>query len=149
MTILHNTQELPFETATGYLLARLGSLATRSWTEMLRDHGLTAHQHGVLLALREQGPLRQQQLTRMIAVDSRNIIPVLDGLVERQMLDRRIDATDRRRRLLQLTKHGRAIADSLARSAAAIEHGFLAALTPDDQATLNRILRILHASLTT
>jgi DNA-binding MarR family transcriptional regulator len=140
---------LPFEAATGYLLARLGSLAGRSWTAMLRRHGLTAHQHGVLLALRSQGPITQHRLAKLIAVDARNVVPVLDGLIERGLLDRHIDPADRRRRILRLTEHGHAIGDDLARSATTIENDFLAALTPEDQATLNRILQTLHTSLTT
>lgn len=139
---------LSFETATGYLLARLGSLAERSWTGMLRRHNLTPSQHAVLLALRDRGPLGQQALGRLIAVDPRNVVPIIDGLADQQLIDRHVDSTDRRRRVISLTRTGQAAADDLAKSAMAIESEFLDGLNPADQAELNRLLLALHASLT-
>jgi DNA-binding MarR family transcriptional regulator len=138
---------LSFETATGYLLARLGSLAERSWVGMLRRHNLTAHQHGVLLALREHGSLGQQALGGLIAVDPRNLVSILDGLAERGLIDRQVNQDDRRRRVVALTRNGRTAAEALAISAASIERDFLAGLAPADRAELNRLLRALHTAL--
>lgn len=137
----------PFETATGFLLARLGSLAERSWTEMLGQFNLTAHHHGVLLILRAHSPFGQQQLGRMIGVDPRNVVPILDGLVNQGLLDRQTDPADRRRRILSLTQKGKDIADRLAAAAAAIEDKFLAGLDQRDSVELNRILVHLLNSL--
>ncbi len=136
-----------FESGTGFLLARLGSLAGRRWVGLLRRHELTPHQHGVLLVLRERGPLGQQDLGRVIAVDPRNVVPILDGLVDQGLIRRSIDASDRRRRILELTEDGGKTADGLAVSAAALEREFVAGLAPEDQAELNRLLGALHASL--
>lgn len=140
--------QLSFETGTGYLLARLGSLAERSWIGMLRRHNLTPNQHAVLLALRERGPLGQQALSRLVAVDPRNVVPVLDRLADQQLIDRHVDPTDRRRRVIDLTGTGRSAADDLAKSAADIETDFLHGLTRPDRTELNRLLRALHTSLT-
>jgi len=147
MTSQHDDQ-LSFETGTGYLLARLGSLAERSWIGMLRRHNLTPSQHAVLLALRERGPLGQQALSRLIAVDPRNVVPILDGLAEQQLIDRHVDPADRRRRVISLTKTGRSAAGDLAKSATEIETDFLHGLNSADRAELNRLLQTLHASLT-
>lgn len=136
-----------FEAGTGFLLARLGSLSERSWTAMLREFGLTAHQHGVLLALRERGSVTQGQLIRMIAVDSRNVVTVLDALVDQGLLDRQIDPDDRRRRILTLTRKGQGLARRLAQAAERTEREFLAGLSDGDQTTLNRLLRTLHSAL--
>jgi len=143
----HDAQ-LSFETGTGYLLARLGSLAERSWIGMLRRHNLTPSQHAVLLALRERGELGQQALSHLIAVDPRNVVPILDGLVDQRLIDRHVDPADRRRRVISLTETGRSAADDLSKSATDIEGDFLNALDPADQAELNRLLRALHTALT-
>ncbi|MFC4081140.1 MarR family winged helix-turn-helix transcriptional regulator [Amycolatopsis samaneae] len=140
--------QLSFEARTGYLLARLGSLAERSWIGMLRRHNLTPSQHAVLLALRERGPLGQQDLGRLIAVDPRNVVPILDGLAGQHLIGRHVDPADRRRRVINLTETGRSAADDLAKSVTDIETGFLRGLNSADQAELNRLLRTLHASLT-
>jgi DNA-binding MarR family transcriptional regulator len=147
MTSQHDDQ-LSFETGTGYLLARLGSLAERSWIGMLRRHNLTPTQHAVLLALRERGPLGQQALSHLIAVDPRNVVPILDGLVDQHLIDRHVDPADRRRRVISLTETGQSAANDLAKSATDIETDFLHGLAPADRAELNRLLRTLHASLT-
>lgn len=139
---------LGFEDRAGYLLARLGSLSERSWVAMLRQRGLTAHQHGVLLALREHGPIAQQSLARVIAVDPRNVVPIIDGLAAKGLIERGMDPTDRRRRVVALTATGKDAAEDLAAAAAEIEDDFLAALTPADRRELGRILQILHTSLT-
>ncbi|MCA1655921.1 MAG: MarR family transcriptional regulator [Pseudonocardiaceae bacterium] len=140
-------EQLSFETGSGFLLARLGSLAGRSWAGMLRDHNLTPHQHGVLLALRERGPLGQRSLSAAIAVDPRNVVPILDGLVARRLVARSVDPVDRRRRVVELTDAGRRAANALAASAAEIEREFLSGLAADEQRDLNRLLRALHAAL--
>lgn len=138
---------MEFETGTGFLLARLGSLAGRSWAGMLREHGLTPHQHGVLLALRERGPLGQGALSNTIAMDPRNVVPVLDGLADRRLVARMVDPLDRRRRVIQLTVAGRSAADTLAESAAEIERDFLNGLDAEEQQDLNRLLTKLHTTL--
>jgi DNA-binding MarR family transcriptional regulator len=135
----------PFETATGFLLSRLGSLAQRSWLDLLAEHAVTPHQHAVLLVMRDSGPIGQQDLTRAIGVDPRNVVPVIDGLVGPQLVHRAIDPQDRRRRLLSLTPKGRATADALAKGAERIEHEFLRGLTDDDQQQLNTLLQKLLA----
>ena len=136
----------PFEAATGFLLARLGSLAQRSWLDLLADHALTPHQHAVLLVLRHRGPLGQQDLTRAIRVDPRNVVPVIDGLVALHLVDRAIDPHDRRRRLLSLTATGATAADALAEGASRIDRAFLRGLGADEKRQLNKLLQKLLAS---
>lgn len=139
-------EQLSFESATGFLLARLGSMAGRSWQGMLREHGLSPHEHAVLLTLRERQELGQRALSRVIAVDPRNLVPIIEGLVARGLLHRAVDPTDRRRRLLTLTRIGGEAADRLARAAIAIERQFLSPLTPEQQRQLNQLLRTLRAA---
>lgn len=138
---------LPFESATGFLLARLGSMATRSWQAMLQTHGLSPHEHAVLLALQSHHQVGQQALARYIAVDPRNVVPIVDSLESRGLVRRAVDPSDRRRRLIDLTPKGRRTAERLASSATGIEREFLRGLTLREQDTLNRLLRKLRAAL--
>jgi len=135
---------LAFEGGTGFLLSRTGSLARRSWTQMLTQRGLTPHHYGMLMALGELGhPCGQQQLSDLIGIDSRNAVPIIDVLVERGLLSRDVDPTDRRRRLLALTAAGRDMVQDLTQTGAAIEDRFLQALDPTDRQELHRILLAL------
>lgn len=59
-------------------------------------------------------------------------MPILDGLVDQHLIDRHIDPTDRRRRVINLTTTGQSAADDLAKSATNIETEFLHGLDPTD-----------------
>jgi DNA-binding MarR family transcriptional regulator len=133
-----------FERGTGFLLGRLGSLASRSWTTFLTAHGLTQSQYSVLVVLKEQGPMGQQQLARLVAVDARNTVPVLDTLAAKGLIKRQPDPADGRRRTIILTADGTTLADTIAAVAASGQDDFLGALDDHDREHLNDLLQRLY-----
>ncbi|MET9338674.1 MarR family transcriptional regulator [Nonomuraea sp. NPDC003804] len=135
-----------FERGTGFLLARLGSLAARSWTGFLTGHDLTQAQYAVLVTVREQGPVGQRRLAELIAVDARNIVLVLDSLAARGLIERRVHDLDRRRRVITLTDGGNALLDTMVATAATEQDHFLHALTHREREHLNRLLRTVYDS---
>ncbi len=140
------TDGLGFEGGIGFLLSRTGSMARRSWTRMLVERALTPHHYGMLMALGELGhACGQQRLSNLIGIDSRNAVPIIDGLVERGLLSREIDPSDRRRRILALTAPGRDVVLDLTETGAEIEDRFLQPLNPADREELHRILLALVA----
>lgn len=113
---------------------------------MLAERGLTPHHYGMLMALGELGhACGQQQLSELIGIDARNAVPILDVLVDRGLLTREVDPTDRRRRLLTLTAPGHEMVQDLTETGAQIEARFLQALTPIDRKELRRILMALFS----
>lgn len=135
-----------FERGTGFLLSRLGSLASRSWAAFLAGHQLTQSQYAVLVVLNEQAPVGQRHLAQLVAVDARNIVQVLDSLAARELIQRQSDPGDRRRRIITLAPSGRALADTLGEAAGARHSDFLAALGDRDRRHLNDLLRRLYDS---
>lgn len=136
---------LAFEGGTAFLLARTGALARQHWARMLAERGLTPHHFGTLMALHEKGPLGQQRLSALIGIDARNAVPVVDGLVERGLIEREADPTDRRRRVLTLTAAGRTVVADLVEGGAEIEERFFRALTAAQRTQLHRMLLALLA----
>lgn len=137
-------RRLAFEGSTGYLLSRVGALARRNWSRMLAERNLTPHHYGTLMTLAEVGPLGQQQLSELIGIDPRNVVPIIDQVVDRGLLAREIDPADRRRRVLTLTDTGRDVVEDLHRSGTTMEQDFLRALSTTEQETLHRtLLRLL------
>jgi DNA-binding MarR family transcriptional regulator len=132
-----------FETSIGFLLSQLGVRATRSWTTMLTDLGLTASAHAVLLTLRERGSLPLTELSATIGTDPRNMGPILDAI--HPLIQRGTSPNDRRQRTVALTAPGRRIADQLADAAAGIEADFLSALDDEETETLRHLLLKLQA----
>jgi DNA-binding MarR family transcriptional regulator len=129
-----------FESGTGYLLAIAGAAARRRWVEMLAKFDVTPSQFKVLMALSEAGSLGQRQLADMVSIDPRNCAPVVDSLVERNLLSREVDSTDRRRRVLRLTVKGRQLALELEAVNARIEEQLLSPLTSKEHGALHRML---------
>jgi len=136
-------QGLPFQRGNWYLLYKAGALARHRWSAMLAQLNLSPGQYGALMALGEAGRLGQHRLAELIGVDPRNAVPIIDALAEQGLVSREIDPSDRRRRMLQLTARGRAVAGNLASVAAEIETDLLRPLAHDEQVSLRRMLLAL------
>lgn len=113
---------------------------------VLAANDLTMWAYAVLTAL-ATGPTRTQAaLAQAIRADKTRIIPVLDDLQERGLIERRPDPVDRRGRLLAITPAGRR---AYARTRAGIRAGeerVLALLPAADRPVLLRSLRELSGA---
>jgi MarR family transcriptional regulator, lower aerobic nicotinate degradation pathway regulator len=125
------------------LLAGLGREATVRVRRAIRPLGLGAQQYLVLSQLRELGHTSQAELAAALGLDPSNLASTAGDLVDRGLVDRCRDETDRRRYALTLTAAG----DELwARAADAIgqtEHQLLSALDGDQVSQLSALLRRL------
>ncbi|MGI8577958.1 MAG: MarR family winged helix-turn-helix transcriptional regulator [Nocardioidaceae bacterium] len=92
---------------------------------MLVQHDLTPHHYAVLLTLDSVGATSQQQLSRLVGVDPRNAVPLLDSLEARRLIERTPDPVDRRRHSVSLTATGRATLKELRNTADEVEHNML------------------------
>ncbi len=138
--VMSTSRSPTFQEGTGYLLNLAGAAARRRWVEMLARFDVTPSQFKVIMSLGELDHLGQRQLAEVIGVDPRNCVPIIDSLVERNLLSREIDSTDRRRRVLRLTGKGRRLAQELDSVNAGIETELLSSLSHKEQATLRSML---------
>jgi DNA-binding MarR family transcriptional regulator len=137
------TRRQSFQDSTGYLLARVGSLSRQRWVAMLGRLDINPSQYGVVMCLAELGPLGQSHLADLIGVDPRNCVPIIDSLAGRGLVAREIDPSDRRRRVVALTKDGQRLARELTTVGDQMETDILHPLDPADQAHLRRMLLAL------
>jgi DNA-binding MarR family transcriptional regulator len=133
--------------STGYLLARLGMESRRWWGQMLADHDLTPHQFGVLMALAQLQGASQRHISRVIGVDPRNAVPIIDSLQRQGLLERRPDPSDRRRHAVMLTADGQMMTEQLRRAGTDLEDRFLDSLSNEERARLHAILGKLFNAL--
>jgi DNA-binding MarR family transcriptional regulator len=136
-------KDAAFESSVGFLLSQLGVIATRSWIAVLNQHDLTPHHHAILLTLHAAGPLSVTALADAALVDPRNFGPVLAPLEQRDLIERRDDPSDRRRRLIALSPAGTRAAVELASATGKIEDELLVALSPNQRDALRRYLLAL------
>ena len=126
--------------SSGFLLARLGMESRRRFATMMAKHKLAMHHFGPLVALGEHGILPQLQLSRIMGVDPRNAVPIIDELEERRLIERRPDSNDRRRYNVSITHSGRQLLRAVSRSGAQLEQNFFKPLSNAEKAALHSLL---------
>lgn len=132
--------------ATGaiVLLTRLARVVYRRSTEELL--GIRLKELATLAYLRDHEEATQQALTLALCLDANSSVLLLNELEAAGYAERRRDASDRRRHLVAITPAGRQALERAERAQESIEDEVLAALGPDDRATLRRLLsRALEA----
>src|SRR5690606_15565677 len=113
----------------------------RGWAEAIAHTGLAPHQARALRTIAGEGPLRPGALAERLRVAPRSVTEVVDALVERQLVDREPDPSDRRATILSLTDAGRDLVHEI--SALRRAHTtavFDEVLTPQEQASLASLL---------
>ena len=112
---------------------------------ILRAHNLTMWGYVVLSALDGRPAPTQAALAQSVGADKTRIIPVLDELQTKGLIDRQPDPTDRRARLVSITPQGRHLR---ATTQTAIQHNedrLLAQIPPADRQAFLRALELLSA----
>jgi MarR family 2-MHQ and catechol resistance regulon transcriptional repressor len=96
----------------------------------------------VLEALLHKGPLPVNEIGRKVLLTSGSITVAVDRLETKGLVERRASSTDRRARIVHLTKEGRQlITRAYAEHAADMERLAAASLTTAERATLIRLLK--------
>jgi DNA-binding MarR family transcriptional regulator len=90
-----------------FLIRRAHQIATAVFTETCADLDLTPSQYSALFALREQSPIGQNELGRLISLDRSTTSLVVKILRDRGLVAASTDASDRRKSFLELTNDGR------------------------------------------
>ncbi len=140
-------QPVGLQASTGYLLAWVGAESRRRWARMLLERDLTPHHFGVLMSLEQLAGASQQQLSRLVGVDPRNAVPLIDLLEDRGLIARAPDPGDRRRYAVSLTAAGRSALTALRHAADEVEDEMLKHLDAAEQHSLHHALTKLFTEL--
>ncbi len=140
--------------AVAYRINQTNRLLLTHLARFLDTHqrGLTPEKWFLLARLREDGPLRQVELTEPALGDAPNVSRLVDGLTTAGLVERNDDPTDRRCRILSLSVAGASLADELHQRATQERRRVFAGLADDDlqrfTEALDRIDGNLRALLT-
>lgn len=125
----------------GYLLRKAYQRHQAIFSEK-QAGGLTATQFSMLFRLvRTTGPISQNALGRMVAMDAATAKGVVSRLKAQGLVTTEQDTEDKRRYLLSSTEKGRALIARALPTVIAISQETLEPLTPRERATF---LRLLH-----
>lgn len=125
----------------GFILRRAHQRATAIFQEHFGE--LTPTQWAVLARLHSAGPASQNSLGRMTGMDAATMQGVVRRLMQRGLVTRSSDPTDRRRLTLSLTEAGRDVVVSSQAKGLAVSRETLSPLNPKERETLLRLLQRL------
>jgi DNA-binding MarR family transcriptional regulator len=115
--------------------------------EVAAEEALTPLELGTLTYLYDEPDIDQKALTARLGVDRSNTSILVDELEEKGLVERRVNADDRRARLLRLTSRGVKVRDRLRPKAGVAQAGILAALAaPDRERFLDMLVQIVEAN---
>lgn len=125
------------------MVTRLGRALIAAEQPILAVHAVSMWGYSVLTALRDEPMRAQNVLARAVGADKTRLIPVLDDLQERGLIEREPDPADRRVRLLRLTPAGRRLHASVRSEIRAEERRLLDRLPAADRQAFLRALQAL------
>jgi MarR family transcriptional regulator for hemolysin len=129
------------------VLKRVQLAIRRAFDEELASHGVTGPQAEILRHVSRQDGLEQRTLQERLGVTSATLSGILDGLVERELIERRLSPEDARVKQLFLTPGGTAVSERLCAAVGAVEARLLYGFSPAEQALLQDWLRRLAHNL--
>src|SRR5437899_6669851 len=126
-----------------FLVLWKAARAVESYAEKsITDLEMCGSDFAVLEALLHKGPLPINEIGKKILLTSGSITVAIDRLEKRGLVERRAHGTDRRARIVHLTREGRKlITRAYAQHAADLERLASASLTVTGRATLIRLLK--------
>ncbi|MEO3416682.1 MarR family winged helix-turn-helix transcriptional regulator [Roseovarius sp. CAU 1744] len=126
--------QISLEIMPGHLIRRLNQLSTSIFQIRMKEGGfdVTSVQFAALSALGSQPQIDQATLANMIAYDRATIGDVVKRLVQKGLIERRVDREDRRARKLCLTSAGKDLLADLEPVVLALQGEILSALSEQE-----------------
>lgn len=126
-----------------FLVLWKAARAVQAYAEKsITDLEIGGSDFGVLEALLHKGPLPVNEIGKKVLLTSGSMTVAVDRLEQRGLVERRAHGTDRRARVVYLTREGRKlIARAYAQHATDLERLASASLTPKERAALIRLLK--------
>jgi MarR family transcriptional regulator, transcriptional regulator for hemolysin len=123
----------------GWLLSRVSHALTTESTAALEDSGISPRGHSVLAAAMT-GEYPQTELARMIGLDKTTMVVTVDELEAQGLVERRASESDRRARLIKVTKEGRRKVEVADRVLERVRDDVLDALSDEEREVFLRAL---------
>jgi DNA-binding MarR family transcriptional regulator len=123
------------------LVKRVHLAIRRAFDEALSAHGITGPQADVLRFVSFQAGVEQRAIQERLGITSATLTGIVDGLVERELVERRLSVEDARVKQLFLTPAGCALSKGLCGLVGEVEARLLEGFSAAERALLRDWLR--------
>lgn len=130
----------PFDDLPSWLLTRAAARSHRILHRRLGEAGFTGYEYRVLSVLAAGGRQSQADVGRGAFLDRRDVTHTVRRLEDRGLIERRVDPTNRRVVLVEMTAQGKQQWKRLTPIMRAIQSELLAPLSPREVSTLTPLL---------
>ena len=127
------TQSIDLAATPGHLIRRAQQIAVAIFAEYLSAADITPVQFAILNALLDSPGIDQVSLAKRVAFDPATSGSVIGRLEAKGWVVRQADPTDRRRKLLVVTPHGKQALASIQDDVARVQAKILSPLPQADQ----------------
>jgi len=124
-----------------FLLAQIGAHAARLFAERIAGLGLTPAHAGIFRILSASPGMTQKELAAALGTRPNRIVGLVDELQDKGLIERQVQAQDRRRHALQITEAGRKMNEALGIAARSHQAALLEALSEDERTQLASLLQ--------
>ena len=132
-----------------WLLSQTSHVLMTEMTAAFEDLGLTPRSHSVLMTAME-GELTQSEIAQQIGLDKTTMVVTVDELEAAGLAERRPSKTDRRARVIAVTRAGRAKAAEGRRVGEQVQQEILASLPARErEALVGGLSRLVAGRLAT
>jgi DNA-binding MarR family transcriptional regulator len=128
------------EAQVGFLIRRAHQRATAIFNRQFAAAGLSAVQFAALVKVRDEGPVSQNHLGRLVHLDPVTIMGVINRLADRDLIRRTPDASDKRRTLLSVTSAGLSLLEDMQTAGHQVSADTLAPLDEQEKAQFLQLL---------
>jgi DNA-binding MarR family transcriptional regulator len=126
--------------STAFLIAQLGAHAAARFAERLSETKLVPAQAGILRLVASTAGISQQDLSALVKMLPSRLVPLIDELEQRELLERRDNPADRRSYALHVTTKGMKAMGEIGRIAVAHDDAVCAALSSKEREQLGAFL---------
>ncbi|WP_417686296.1 MarR family winged helix-turn-helix transcriptional regulator [Roseibium sp.] len=134
---------LEIQGMAGHLIRRLNQISVSIFADRMAaaGHDITSVQFAALSAVNAMPGVDQATLAGQIAYDRATIGGVVDRLVQKGLIDRRVSPSDRRARQLRLTEAGMQLVDEITPIVWALQSDILGGLSEEETQQMLTLLR--------
>jgi DNA-binding MarR family transcriptional regulator len=146
--ILTRREKIKLSDYLPYLVNRLGSaLVLRFSEDALARHGLSIATWRVLVALSDNGPQRQIDLSEITSIDVSTLSRLVTRLVQQALATRTRSNRSNREVVVALTARGEKLVDELIPIARRLERAAISGLSPTELRSTRTVLRVMYQNL--